>query len=216
MEPVLRYKLVDFVIQTRRLCSTNSSTLFDKLVDFVSQSGVDSRSRRFRHFSTCPLTKSFWQVPSTSILARRAWLSTTWNQTVASVGWCTRAWQVRHYHYGHQKTWVRSHKFQSFPRYIPALWIVPNNASRGYCDSFGRKDKEVVKKQTASTASRRPSTHWVVYDSKRNMIGHTRENSYDWYTETEFLEDYAGCHWLRYAWAVISWAASRNLTIDEP
>ena len=43
------------------------------------------------------------------------------------------------------------------------------------------------------------STHWVVYDSMRKMIGQTRENNYDWYTETEFLEDYAGCHWLRYA-----------------
>ena len=43
------------------------------------------------------------------------------------------------------------------------------------------------------------STHWVVYDSKRQMIGHTRNISYDWYTETEFLEFYAGCKWRRFA-----------------
>lgn len=43
------------------------------------------------------------------------------------------------------------------------------------------------------------STHWVVYDSKRQMIGHTRNNGYDWYTEAEFLELYAGCKWWRYA-----------------
>ena len=43
------------------------------------------------------------------------------------------------------------------------------------------------------------STHWVVYDSKRQMIGHTRNIGYDWYTEAEFLELYAGCKWWRYA-----------------
>lgn len=43
------------------------------------------------------------------------------------------------------------------------------------------------------------STHWVVYDSKKQMIGHTRNNGYDWYTEAEFLEDYAGCKWWRFA-----------------
>ena len=43
------------------------------------------------------------------------------------------------------------------------------------------------------------STHWVVYDSRRKMIGHTRDFHYDWYAELEFLEEYAGCHWLRYA-----------------
>ena len=43
------------------------------------------------------------------------------------------------------------------------------------------------------------STHWVVYDSKRQMIGHTRNIGYDWYTEAEFLELYAGCKWWQYA-----------------
>ncbi len=43
------------------------------------------------------------------------------------------------------------------------------------------------------------STHWVVYDSRKQMIGHTRNNDYDWYTEVEFLEDYAGCKWWRFA-----------------
>ena len=42
------------------------------------------------------------------------------------------------------------------------------------------------------------STHWLVFDSKSQLIGHTRNNEYDWYTETEFLEDYAGCSWLRF------------------
>ncbi len=42
------------------------------------------------------------------------------------------------------------------------------------------------------------STHWVVFDSKKQMIGHTRNNGYDWYTEVEFLEYYAGCYWLQY------------------
>ena len=30
------------------------------------------------------------------------------------------------------------------------------------------------------------STHWLVFDSKSQLIGHTRNNEYDWYTETEF------------------------------
>mgnify|MGYP007102065434 FL=1 len=43
------------------------------------------------------------------------------------------------------------------------------------------------------------STHWVVYDSKKQMFGHTRNNGYDWYHEVEFLEDYANCKWWRFA-----------------
>ena len=43
------------------------------------------------------------------------------------------------------------------------------------------------------------STHWVVYDAEKQMIGHTREYDYDWYTEAEFLEYYAGCKWRRFA-----------------
>jgi len=43
------------------------------------------------------------------------------------------------------------------------------------------------------------STHWVVYDKEKNMIGHTRNNGYDWYKEAEFLEYYAGCMWWRFA-----------------
>jgi hypothetical protein len=42
------------------------------------------------------------------------------------------------------------------------------------------------------------STHWLVFDSKSQLIGHTRNNEYDWYTETEFLEDFKGCSWLRF------------------
>lgn len=43
------------------------------------------------------------------------------------------------------------------------------------------------------------STHWVVYDSKKNMIGHTRNNGFDWCTEMESLKDFTGCQWMRYA-----------------
>ena len=43
------------------------------------------------------------------------------------------------------------------------------------------------------------STHWVVYNSENNVIGHTRDNGYDWYTEAEFLEVYVGCKWRRFA-----------------
>ena len=43
------------------------------------------------------------------------------------------------------------------------------------------------------------STHWIVYDSKRKMFGHTRNIGYDWYTEAEFLKFYAGCRWSRFA-----------------
>ena len=43
------------------------------------------------------------------------------------------------------------------------------------------------------------TTHWLVYDSKKQMIGHTRNNGYDWYTEAEFLKYYAGCKWWRFA-----------------
>lgn len=43
------------------------------------------------------------------------------------------------------------------------------------------------------------STHWVVYDSEKQLIGHTRNNGYDWYTEAEFLKVYAGCKWRRFA-----------------
>ena len=43
------------------------------------------------------------------------------------------------------------------------------------------------------------STHWAVYDSKKQMIGHTRENCYDWYTEEEFRKFYGGYRWWRYA-----------------
>ena len=42
------------------------------------------------------------------------------------------------------------------------------------------------------------STHWLVYDSEKQMTGHTRNNSFDWYTEAEFLETYAGCKWRRF------------------
>ena len=41
------------------------------------------------------------------------------------------------------------------------------------------------------------STHWLEYDSKKNLFGHSTDwYEYDWYTETEFLSDYAG-HWWR-------------------
>ena len=42
------------------------------------------------------------------------------------------------------------------------------------------------------------STHWFEYDSKKNLFGNSTDwFHYDWYTETEFLEIYAGCWWYR-------------------
>ena len=43
------------------------------------------------------------------------------------------------------------------------------------------------------------STHWLIYDSKKQMIGHARNNNFDWYTEAEFFEFFAGCKWRRFA-----------------
>ena len=42
------------------------------------------------------------------------------------------------------------------------------------------------------------STHWLVYDSKKNQIGDSTDwREYDYYTEAEFLQDYAGHRWHR-------------------
>lgn len=43
------------------------------------------------------------------------------------------------------------------------------------------------------------STHWFVYDSKKQLFGHTRDWPYDWFSETELLEYYAGCQWVRFS-----------------
>lgn len=43
------------------------------------------------------------------------------------------------------------------------------------------------------------STHWFIYDSKKQLFGHTRDWPYDWFSESELLEYYAGCCWVRYA-----------------
>ena len=42
------------------------------------------------------------------------------------------------------------------------------------------------------------STHWLMYDSEKNLIGNsTNWNEYDWYTVEEFLEIYADNWWRR-------------------
>ena len=43
------------------------------------------------------------------------------------------------------------------------------------------------------------STHWFVYNSKKNLFGHTRDWPYDWFSEAEILEYYSGCLWSRYS-----------------
>ena len=43
------------------------------------------------------------------------------------------------------------------------------------------------------------STHWFVYNSKKNLFGHTRDWPYDWFSEAEILEYYSGCLWNRYS-----------------
>ena len=41
------------------------------------------------------------------------------------------------------------------------------------------------------------STHWLVYDLKNNLFGDSTDwKEYCWYSEGEFLEEYAG-HWWR-------------------
>jgi hypothetical protein len=42
------------------------------------------------------------------------------------------------------------------------------------------------------------SAHWFVYDSKQQLFGHTKDWTYDWFSESELLEYYAGCQWMRY------------------
>ena len=42
------------------------------------------------------------------------------------------------------------------------------------------------------------STHWVVYDSKKSLFGDSTDwNNYGWYTESEFLNAFAGHWWMR-------------------
>lgn len=42
------------------------------------------------------------------------------------------------------------------------------------------------------------STHWLEYDSKKNLLGDSTDwNYYGWYTEKEFLEVFAGHWWMR-------------------
>ncbi len=43
------------------------------------------------------------------------------------------------------------------------------------------------------------STHWFVYDTERQLFGHTRDWPYNWFSESELLEYYEGCKWMRYA-----------------
>ena len=41
------------------------------------------------------------------------------------------------------------------------------------------------------------STHWLVFDSKKGIFGDSTDwRNYDWYTEDDFLMDYAR-HWWR-------------------
>ena len=42
------------------------------------------------------------------------------------------------------------------------------------------------------------STHWLEYDSKKNLFGHSTDwRDYDWCTEAELLDAYAGHWWHR-------------------
>lgn len=42
------------------------------------------------------------------------------------------------------------------------------------------------------------STHWLIYDSKKSLFGDSTDwDNYGWYTETEFLEAFAGHWWMR-------------------
>ena len=41
------------------------------------------------------------------------------------------------------------------------------------------------------------STHWFVYDTKKQLYGYTRDWPYDWSSESELMELYAGCYWMR-------------------
>ena len=43
------------------------------------------------------------------------------------------------------------------------------------------------------------STHWFIYDPANKLFGHTREWPYDWFTEAELLNLYAGYRWVRCA-----------------
>ena len=42
------------------------------------------------------------------------------------------------------------------------------------------------------------STHWFLYDSARNMFGHTRDWPYDWFSESAILEFYSEYRWKRF------------------
>ncbi len=42
------------------------------------------------------------------------------------------------------------------------------------------------------------STHWLIYDSEKELYGDsTNWFHYDWYTESEFIEMYAGHWWMQ-------------------
>lgn len=42
------------------------------------------------------------------------------------------------------------------------------------------------------------STHWLIYDSKKILFGDSCDwQNYEWYTESEFLHEYAGHRWRR-------------------
>ena len=42
------------------------------------------------------------------------------------------------------------------------------------------------------------STHWLIYNSKKERIGHSSDwNHYDWYTEEEFLDYHKNEWWHR-------------------
>ena len=43
------------------------------------------------------------------------------------------------------------------------------------------------------------STHLFYFDSEKNLFGHTTNCQNDWFSESELLEFYGGCHWVRFA-----------------
>lgn len=42
------------------------------------------------------------------------------------------------------------------------------------------------------------STHWFLFDSDKQLVGHTRDWPYDWFSESGLLEYYADCQWIKY------------------
>ncbi len=70
----------------------------------------------------------------------------------------------------------------------------------GTIDVMGnlKREPDVEQEYTFFIGGPLRSTHWLIYDSKRNLVGNSTDwDEYDWTTEEEFLKNYEGRWWRR-------------------